>query len=363
MATETTGSDTPFSPEQLAWLSYKFGNHPQPYSRTSGDTAGTTQEGSLATQEASELSDGDAPSHASTLAGLPIFTPSAGPPSTGLELLAAAASNSAVSDDPPTIRVEPGDLGLNKPGPFNPAASLAPKVAKKILELDFVEMADVTIDAAPEPTASRPFTPSRPPVTNISQWTERFATMAALLSQRFPAKAPELFAYLATVVRAERNYEAGRWAAYDRQYRREALAKKSLDWSVPDQRLYNEAFTGRAKAIPRCAVCLMDDHQAHNCPQGSNQSWLGWPGNLLPWGLPQMAPAPGSSRPSRRSNEVCRRFNEGRCRMPTCRYVHTCTACGGEHPAIQCGRVRQRDRSPVRSAAPQARGPSGWARL
>ncbi len=92
--------------------------------------------------------------------------------------------------------------------------------------------------------------------------------MAALLSQRFPAKAPELFVYLATIVRAERNYEAGRWAAYDRQYRHEALARKSLDWSVPDPRLYNEAFTGRAKAIPRCAMCLMDDHQAHSYPQG-----------------------------------------------------------------------------------------------
>ena len=50
--------------------------------------------------------------------------------------------------------------------------------------------------------------------------------MAAVIATRFPHKAPELFAYQATIVRAERNYEAGRWVAYDRQFRREATVQK-----------------------------------------------------------------------------------------------------------------------------------------
>lgn len=84
--------------------------------------------------------------------------------------------------------------------------------------------------------------------------------MAAALASRFPLKAAELFAYQATIVRVERNYEAGRWVAYDRQFRREALARRDLNWSVTDTRLYNEAFTGRARAIPRRSFCLQDDH-------------------------------------------------------------------------------------------------------
>ena len=137
-------------------------------------------------------------------------------------------------------------------------------------------------DAASEPTPGRPFKPNRPPVTNISQWMERFATMAALLSQRFPTKAPELFTELATVVRAERNYEAGRWAAYDCQYRREALARKSLDWSVQIQGYTTKPSLGGQRLF-QGAVCLINNHQAHSCPQGPNQAWLGWPANLLPW--------------------------------------------------------------------------------
>ncbi len=71
------------------------------------------------------------------------------------------------------------------------------KVAKKIIELEFVEMSEVMMGL----TSPRPFPPSRPPIISISQWTERFATLTALLSMQFPLKAPEIFAYLAAVLR------------------------------------------------------------------------------------------------------------------------------------------------------------------
>ena len=72
-----------------------------------------------------------------------------------------------------------------------------------------------------------------------------------MLATRFPEKAPELFAYQATIIWVERNYEGKRWVLYDRQFRREALARKDLNWSVTDSRLYNEAFTGRLAHIWR----------------------------------------------------------------------------------------------------------------
>jgi len=77
--------------------------------------------------------------------------------------------------------------------------------------------------------------------------------MAALLATRFPDRAPELLAYQATAVRVERNYEGKRWATYDWQFPREVLARQDLNWSTTNPRLYNEAFTGRAQAIPRCS--------------------------------------------------------------------------------------------------------------
>ena len=204
--------------------------------------------------------------------------------------------------------------------------------------------------------AAPPPPPGHPPITDISQWVEHFSLMAAVITSRFPHKALELFAYQAAIIRAERNYEAGRWVAYDRQFRREALARRDLNWSTPDPRLYSEAFTGRARSTPpRCTYCLQDDHPTQRCPQNPDQPWAAWLSGAAPW---QGPPGTPTSRPSNRSSELCRRFNEGRCRLAACRYTHTSRACGGSHPAISCRQGYQRPRSPLR--APASQGRSTW---
>lgn len=67
------------------------------------------------------------------------------------------------------------------------------------------------VDVAAKETAStlpgRPPVPARAPITNLSQWLKRYSLMAAALAARFLEKAPELFAYQATIIHAERNYD------------------------------------------------------------------------------------------------------------------------------------------------------------
>ena len=72
---------------------------------------------------------------------------------------------------------------------YNPAAAVAQKVVRKILNLEFVEMAEVAPDDTTHPpTLGRP-TPARPPINDISHWVERFSLMAGILCTRFPEKA------------------------------------------------------------------------------------------------------------------------------------------------------------------------------
>ena len=65
---------------------------------------------------------------------------------------------------------------LSAPGLFNPAASLPPKVVKKVLGLEFVEMselkADVWIDEPSTAEANPIGRASKPPVTDIRVWLE-----------------------------------------------------------------------------------------------------------------------------------------------------------------------------------------------
>jgi len=266
---------------------------------------------------------------------------------TGLELLATAA----LTGNPPekhgaaTVAAlsHPEQALLSAPGPYNPAAAVSGKVVKRILDLEFVEMSEITSDGDIQ-VAGRSGGPARPPITAISQWLERYAVMAAVLATRFPEKAPELFAYQASIIRAERNYEGKQWVVYDRQFRREALAKKDLNWLTPNLCLYNEAFTGRARPIPRCSYCLQEDHSAAMCPRNPSRppSWneAVWQSQFAMPTVPQAA------------SDICRNYNDGRCRKSNCRYWHACTICQDTHPATTCPRRRQpfprrpRSRSP-----------------
>ena len=159
--------------------------------------------------------------------------------------------------------------------PVSPIAGIPTRLACHILDLDFVEMCDLLPDSWQDETQqllvldSLQLAPRRlsrkAPVQDISLWIECFSRMVAVLVTRYPDKVPEMFSYQASIVKAAQNFEGTSWVAYDRQYRREALAHRDLNWSRIDSRLYSEAFTERAKAIPRCKHCLSDTHLMANC--------------------------------------------------------------------------------------------------
>ena len=202
------------------------------------------------------------------ICAMPTFSTS-GVTSHGLDLLAAAASaDGSLASIPVRSRASP----LLQGSTHNSAAALLVRVFKWILDLEFVEMAELTIDDDLPQTPGHPV-PARPAITSISQWVERFSLMAVVLAIRFPDKSPEFFLYQATIVGAERNCEGNLWVVYDRQFLREALARKNLNWSVTDPRLYNEAFTGRARCIARCCRTTIMHQLAHATQTG--HSWAG----------------------------------------------------------------------------------------
>ena len=283
---------------------------------------------------------------ASQFPPMPVF-PRSSTTTSGLDLLASAAGVSGEGAGKTTPSGAESSLG--KAGPYNPAAALPPRVVKKILDLEFVEMAELSADIWVEelPPSDTGLTPRRttakPPVTDIKVWLECFARMAALLVTRFPDKGPELWAYQTTILRAAHNYEGSNWVAYDRQFRRDMLARKDLNWSSPNTRLYNEAFTGRAKAIPRCSHCLGEDHTAPICPHNPHPPVIGWipdPRQYTPTVSSLQPPQPGLAgfQGGGARAEICRSFNENRCKYTRCRFQHICLACAGPHPATTCPR-------------------------
>ena len=272
-----------------------------------------------------------------TLVGLPTF----------------AMSNPALGNDgttssatiPPLLPVMP------KPAESTsfPSLPIPPKLVKKILSLDFVEMAELVPESwgVESDTTSqcchqtRP-QPRRGPITDITLWLECYSSLVAVLATRYPQYIGSFMAYQRTIIRASRNYEGSAWVIYDRCFRRRAAATKNLSWGEIDSALYNESFTGRARCIARCRSCLSDNHTEADCPertwtptsQTSAYNLPNWIHQGRPW--PQLA-------------EICQLFNRVRCKATRCKRRHVCNHCGLPHPEMVCPSLpgrRERSRSP-----------------
>lgn len=80
--------------------------------------------------------------------------------------------------------------------------------------------------------------------------------MAAVLAEKYPDKAPQLFA----IIHSAQNFHGSAWAAYDWLYQYQALSRCTL-WAQEDSVLYNEACVGHAGKI-NSHHCLSDCHSA-----------------------------------------------------------------------------------------------------
>ena len=89
--------------------------------------------------------------------------------------------------------------------------------------------------------------------------------LVAVLASCLPEKTPHFMVYLRTLTRASRNFEGTAWASYDMAFRHQTANHRSLDWATTDTALYNETFTGRARAIPCCRFFLVDSQESRDC--------------------------------------------------------------------------------------------------
>ena len=277
-----------------------------------------------------------------TLPRLPTFSS----PSSGIALLAAAANHPLCNPPIPIPQLPSPQVSLDMGNPVavtsHRTVVIPPKLVKRILDLEFIEMNELLPEAwgieAPQPCCQGSRRPSRrAPVSDIMVWVECFSTLVAVLASKYPQHVPDFMAYQKAIVRASRNFEGSSWVVYDRCYRRQAAATKNLVWSIPDSALYNEAFTGRAKAIPHCQHCLSENHTLSDCPD-------------CPLDMQREHRHQQDRNLQIRggfSSQYCQLFNQIRCRSRRCKYQHLCNLCSLPHPAQVCpmrGRG-QRDRS------------------
>ena len=269
----------------------------------------------------------------------------------------ADAEGSQVQAQPKVAQqIESGGLGGDLQAAISPAtpglALISPKLVQKILSGDFIDMCELLPETwrveEPKEGCCRSTRPKRGLVTDIALWTECFASLVAVLTTKYPEKAPQFMGYLRTIVRASRNFEGSAWASYDAAYRRQSANRRSLEWAVIDPTIYNEAFTGRAKLLPRCQYCLAETHMARDCSYVPTEEpppaklprivqGVAGPSQHLQW-------SGAGDRHNARVVEICDRYNQpegNKCIFKWCRFAHVCARCrSGPHPASGCNRCQ-----------------------
>ena len=152
-------------------------------------------------------------------------------------------------------------------------------------------------------------------VSDILTWVECFTRYLSVVSNSFPARARDLLAYMALIIRMAKRYSGKCWSNYDRAFHLEATASNLRDWSQMKADLYSY----------------------HTSVDTSNKT-------VAPQRAQRREP-----RGNQHAEELCRSWNAGSCSSPreTCRFRHNCgkVGYGGPNRKINC--TNNRDRSPT----------------
>ena len=239
---------------------------------------------------------------------------------------------------------------VTKPDPslFYTGEGLPPipkSLVNKITSWQFVEMSELLPEYWPvaREDGSKKAPTHRPKVIDdFDTWLQCFALYVGVLGTYHPEAARELMAYLVCISRAKQDYEGRAWAHYDTFYRRNAAVTNNRKWSAVNSSIYSLCFTGKASGRKRCDICRSTNHTTKSCPD-EDKIDVQLPTRLktiesalltLATAKTEAADGPGPS------TEVCRLYNNNKCRYKKCKYRHACAVCNGPHPAVWCQKLR-----------------------
>ena len=204
------------------------------------------------------------------------------------------------------------------------------KLAERIRQWEFIDMSELLPEIQLFGEEGKAST-RKNTVVDILTWVQCFGTYVAVLGPCFPECVPELMAYMQEIVKASQSYQGRAWVFYDATFRRQAAVSGNRRWSEINGTLHRACYADPTG--PRCELCMSVSHKTGECVLmgGLRETGAGSPirthgGRGIRTTWRHLPP----------SGEVCRAWNQNRCRFPGCRHTHVCELCGGNHPATTC---------------------------
>ena len=179
----------------------------------------------------------------------------------------------------------------------------------------------------------------------MGQFIEAFATYKAVMCSAYPHRREELDLYEVAIVNMASRHRGSGFYDYHCQFSARAASllrfnNICIDWSVRDEILYNNIFSGRP--VNSCTVCNSTSHESVFCPLDPNPSRSEFSStradrNHRPADRNRTTDLHGRPRIFHQGKEVCNNFNgDAGCRLNQCPRAHVCIACKGDHSKPSC---------------------------
>ena len=217
-----------------------------------------------------------------------VLPPISSPPA--LDTIPSSSQLSQIHQDSESTPQPPNNVQPNQPqcsgaGPMNLRGGIPPipaKLVKRIQDGSFIEMSELLPEllcnaSLPEEAsnASRPRTYS---VGSIIEWVRCFSCYIAVISRSQPERVVDLLGYQNLVITSHLDFPDFKWEEYDREFRLQAAASPTPQWSVMDSTQWNMArrssthltnsYPSQCPPPPHTPISLAwNEHPSPGCPR------------------------------------------------------------------------------------------------
>ena len=151
---------------------------------------------------------------------------------------------------------------------------------------------------------------------NLHQWLQCFALYVGVMAPHYPARVPELMAYMVGIIRAHQEFEGTAWPAYDDAYRRLAAASGDSSGQGSTRPTTPSDYTGRARKTAHCEHCLSAGHRTEECSLlGEDDADVSKCLKAIESAVVVLTQAGNPNASKWQAGEVCQKFNRGDCTL------------------------------------------------
>ncbi|KAJ1190077.1 hypothetical protein NDU88_006816 [Pleurodeles waltl] len=168
---------------------------------------------------------------------------------------------------------------------------------------------------------------------NFENWLDAFRIMACVIVEKFPRSAADLWLYESKIHEAHRQFSGDAWLEYDKSFRLKIQAHPEMEWNQEDVSSYIHKMMVAREASAWAGKGEQPFRSGHN---KGRQDKFKTTHRHKPWHS-------NKTQGDKGSQAICWKFESDECSWgQSCKFRHSCSACGGEHPASACRKYKHK---------------------